>query len=147
MGNYPWNKKTRQQYIGLQESLSKTTNCYRARAIEETLNSFVEKISKGETLTDNQIKNMLHDRWRKGRNRELLIAKQKPAESCESGVEAIITISQLSRNFPKRDFKLIIGKAQGYTVKELAVSSNGLSEEAIKKRISRARNKIVRMAA
>lgn len=146
MGN-SLTEKTWQQISLLQEKLSKTSNCYDAYAIEETLNGLLEELAKGETLTEKQIRNMQRDRWRKEHKRRAIISNLSKTIKSDAVTDSNLLLFELKRRLTPQNRRLILQKACGYSYAEMAESSNGSNPAGIKKRVSRIREQLVPLAA
>jgi len=140
-------EKTWQQVNLLQEKISKTSNCYDAYALEETLNRLLDKLAKGETLTEKQIRNMQRDRWRKEHKRRAIVADLGKTRKCDEVTDGNLLIFELERRLSPQNKRLILQKACGYSYSEMAKLSNGSNPSAIKKRVSRIREQLMPLAA
>lgn len=146
MGN-PQTEKTYLQIIELQKKLSKTTNCHDAYAIEETLNSLVEKLAKGETSTNKQIRNMKRDRWRKEYQRRITDGELIALNDNHISQKGEVMLFEIQRRLTPQNFDLIVRKASGYSYNELSKPSNASSPDALKKRVSRIRQQLIPLIA
>ena len=146
MGN-SLTENTWQQISVLQDKLSKTSNCYDAYALEETLNGLLDKIAKGETLTEKQIRNMQRDRWRKEHKRRATVKDISKTTICDEVFDDNLLIFELQRRLSPQNKRLILQKACGYSYAEMAELSNGSNPTAIKKRVSRIREQLMPLAA
>lgn len=146
MGNSP-TEKTWQQISLLQEKLRKTSNCYDAYALEETLNRLLEKLANGETLTEIQIRNMQRDRWRKEHKRRAIVSDLSKTTASENVIDGNLLLFEIERRLTPQNRRLILQKASGYSYAEMAESSNGSNPTAIKKRVSRIREQLLTLAA
>ena len=146
MGNSQ-TEKTHLQIIALQTKLSKTTNCHDAYAIEETLNSLVEKLAKGEASTDKQIRNMKRDRWRKEYQRRVTDGDLIALNDNHVSQKGEVMLFEIQRRLTPQNFDLIVRKASGYSYEELSNLSGGCSPSTLKKRISRIREQLKLLAA
>lgn len=147
MGTLPQNNESYLQMAALQEKLRKTTDCYKANAIEETLNRLLESITNGQKLTNKQINNMQRDGFRKSHKRKALLDKYYRPSSSESVAENRVAILQISRKVGPANFSVVVDNAMGFTFKEISERPNMASVSALKTRASRCRGDIALLAA
>lgn len=147
MGNYPWTNDACRQILALQKQLSKTTDIHVEYAIQETLNSLIEKTVREEALNDRQIQNMKRDRWRKEHKRRVTDTDIEALKGNPPIQDENIFIFEIQRQLSPQSFDLLLRKASGYSYAELSQTAQGVSASTLKKRVNRIRKKLAPLAA
>ena len=138
------------EYARLQGVLERTANTQSAAGIEAAMCEILDRMARGESCTAEQCKNLVVNRTnRERRRRAMLYQSAQAIDGSTVGISAVenrVLLAECEAICGPVDFNLLVDRASGFSFGELAVVT-GLSENALKVRVHRARKKILPLAA
>lgn len=113
------------QYARLQRMLRKSSNAIPATAIEAAMDTVLESIANGETLTDKQVDTLIANRGHRERKRKVIEATLPIGEEEVGGEDVIASslfLERLRRECTSDEYMLLIRVGAGFTYRELAIT-------------------------
>jgi len=131
------------EYARVQAQANSCCISDRAWAVDEALDSILDKIEAGQIASTQQSENLLANRARKQRKRRSLLARQAPlmdsSPASESGrLEARSDLAWLKSQCNGQEWKMLVSIGLGHTYLNIAKAKQ-VPESTIKTRVRRAR--------